>query len=854
MTRMNNSTLRFLMVLSISILIFNLNAQPEMQRPAQQTRTSGTVMGTIVDANNVPLQYASVNVKRVSDSVTAQFGLTDEAGKFLLEGIPFGRYFVEIQYVGYQKSTSPAFEISKTNAVYRIPKYKMTDKLTELSAVVIRAQKDALQTNLDKTVYNVESNISAAGASAVEVLEEIPSVQVDIEGNVSLRGSENVTILVDGRPTNLTLDQIPADMIESVEVITNPSARLEPDGMAGILNVILKKKKESGFNAMVQGGGAMAFVYRDRHIPFISGYNAGGSFNYRYDKINIFFNYGYRGGSFRNGGSLWRDSWSERDSSRLEQDNFTDHRDGFHNANLSLDYYINKYNSITFGISGNLGNMRNNSELNSLTYNHIGNIYDTAYHYIRNGHGKRSFKNIDANINYKKTFLTKGRELTADLFFTQRNGEFVDTFLQRSLLDVPDYFQKTNTLEQNRNATAQVDFVTPVGNGGRIETGYKFSYREVGQDYALYDGVSSTTAEEVLDQRNDFTYYEFLNAAYFIYSNTFWKKLSVQAGLRGEIANTISDLRSADTAYHFDYYSLFPTLHIKYDITENHTLQLSYSRRVSRPRIHQLNPFVNYADRENLSQGNPYLKPEIANSTELGYMFNKNATTVTLTAFYRLRTNMITRYTEILQDPETDRFYTMTSYQNLNKGHNFGVEAFLSQKVKKVWKVNFTGSFYRNIIESNNLLDENLSRDWVWTLGLNQTFTVGKDFDIQLNFRYRSSTLTAGSMGWGTGGVGQGRRSPSYRASLGIKKGFLDNSLVLSVNVRNLLYWIPAVRKTEVESWTGLNEPTGYYSYSIRENQGSHISVNLTYKFNNYNSRKQKITEDEYGGEGDGEM
>lgn len=844
---MKNLVLQSIATLLFSISILFLSAQPEVQRPQQADHTTGTVMGTVVDANNVPLQYASVNVKRVSDSTTAQYGLTDEVGKFLLEGIPFGQYFVEIQYVGYHKSTSPAFEISKQNAVYRIPKYKMTDKLTELNAVVIRAQKDALQTNLDKTVYNVESNINASGASAVEVLEEIPSVQVDIEGNVSLRGSENVTILVDGRPTNLTLDQIPADMIESVEVITNPSARLEPDGMAGILNVILKKKKESGFNAMVQGGGSMSFVHLDRHIPFISGYNAGASFNYRYNKINIFFNYGYRGHSRRNGGTLWRDSWHDADSSHLEQANIGEHRGGFHNANLSFDYFINKYNTITFGVSGNLGNMRNESDLNSLTYNFMDDLYDTTYHYNRLGQSRRSFKGIEASINYKKTFLTPGRELTADLFFTQRSGSAIDSFLQHSFLDVPDYFQKTNTVDQNRNATAQIDFVTPVGNGGRIETGYKFSYREVGQDYSLFDGVSSTTATEVLDQRNDFTYYEFLNAAYFIYSNTFWKKLSVQAGLRGEIANTISDLRSADTAYHFNYYSLFPTLHIKYDITPNHTLQLSYSRRVSRPRIHQLNPFVNYSDRENLSQGNPYLKPEIANSTELGYMFTKNATSLTLTAFYRLRTNMITRYTEILQDPETERFYTMTSYQNLNKGHNFGIEAFFSQRVKKVWKVNLTGSFYRNIIESNDLLDENLSRDWVWSAGVNQTFTVGKDFDIQLNFNYRSRTLTAGSMGWGTGGVGQGRRSPTYRTSLGIKKGFLDNSLTVSLNIRNLLYWIPAVRRTEIESWSGLDEPSGYYSYSIRENNGFHISVNLTYKFNNYNNRKQRANEDDFG-------
>ena len=240
-----------------------VKAQPEMQRPQNPNYNNGVVTGTIVDAAGVPLQYASANVKKVSDSTTVQYGITDADGKFTLDGIPFGQYFVEIQYVGYQKSTSQPFSISKENAVFRIHKYKMTDKNSELNEVVIRAQKDMLQTNLDKTVFNVESSINATGQTAVEVLEEIPSVSVDVDGNVSLRGSENVTILVDGHATNLTLDQIPADMIESIEVITNPSARLEPDGMAGILNVVLKKRRESSFNGMASIGASTALLHYD---------------------------------------------------------------------------------------------------------------------------------------------------------------------------------------------------------------------------------------------------------------------------------------------------------------------------------------------------------------------------------------------------------------------------------------------------------------------------------------------------------------------------------------------------------------------------------------------------------------
>ncbi len=860
------------MFMAVTLTALSLSAQPEMQRSQAPAHQSGVVTGSIVDANGVPLQYASINVKRVTDSLTVQYGITDEEGKFTLENIPFGKYFVEIQYVGYQRSTSAPFEISKQNAVFKIPKYKMTDKNSELGEVVIQAQRDMLQTNLDKTVFNVESSINATGQTAVEVLEEIPSVSVDVEGNVSLRGSENVTILVDGHATNLTLDQIPADIIESIEVITNPSARLEPDGMAGILNVVLKRKKESGFNGMATLGGSTACYYHDdKHNIFLNGYNGTVNFNYRYDKINLFVSYGYRNHSHRNGGYMWRDSWfgtdAEREFFRMEQENFGTNVGQFHNYSLALDYYINKYNSIVFNVGGNFGNWGRSNELFSSTINTT--TSDTSIFYNQDGGNVRKNNSIRTSINYRKTFETQGRELTADLFFTQRGGKSTNQLFQKHDDGLDDYYQATNTIDLNRNASAQIDFVTPVGNGGRIETGYKFSYRGVGQDYHLYDGVSEEDTTEDLSQRNNFEYTELLNALYFIYSNTFWKKFQVQAGLRGEISYTVSDLKSSGDVYSYWNYCaegddfgkvfsknfFFPTIHLKYEITPEHSLQFSFSRRVQRPRIHQLNPFVDYSDRENLTSGNPTLKPEFANSFELGYMYIENNTSLTLTAFYRRRTDLISRITTNLLD-STDRPYTMTTYMNLDKSHNFGFELFYGQKIKKFWRINVTGSFYRNIIESANLIDENLTRDWAWNAGINQTFTVGKNFDIQLNFRYRSSTLTAGSMGWGTNGIGQGRRSALYRLNLGVKKGFLDNSLIVNLNIRNILYFIPKVRQMQVASWQNcavydeMYEPnvgdmSGYYSYSVRENDGFNISLNVTYKLNNYRNRPQKNISDE---------
>ena len=846
-----------------------LIAQPEMQRPPQQSTNSGVVMGSIVDASGVPLQYASVNVKKVKDSTTVQYGITDADGRFLLENIPFGKYFVEIQYVGYQKSVSQAFEINQANSVYKIHKYKMSNKNSELGEVVIRAQRDMLQTNLDKTVFNVESSINATGQTAVEVLEEIPSVSVDVEGNVSLRGSENVTILVDGRATNLTLDQIPAELIESIEVITNPSARLEPDGMAGILNVVLKKKKESGFNGMVTLGVSSSLIHpNDRHQMYLSGYNGNISFNYRYDKINLFVSYGYRSFMRRNAGNMWRESWFGEELDTLRQTNSGRNKDGFHNASLSFDYFINKYNTLTFNLSGHFGGMNRESLLDSRTVSRNGEVVDVLNDYEQTGSNSRNFKSVDASINYKKTFVTKGMELTSDLFFTQRNGLAIDWQNQDHFEGRPDYYQTTHTWNRHRDASAQLDFVTPVGNGGRIETGYKFSYRNIRQDYRFYSGVTANDTVEDPLQRNDFDFSEYINALYFIYSNTFWKKLQVQVGLRGEMSYTVSDLQSIDTVYrylnygHFARNFFFPTVHLKYQISPEHALQFSFSRRVQRPRFHQLNPFVDYSDKENLTCGNPALEPEFANSFELGYMFTKKQTAFNVTAFYRRRTNLITRNTELdtMLVDGVSMPYTMTTYMNYNKSQNFGLEVFFSQRVKKFWKVSVTGSFYRNIIDSDNLLDENLSRDWSWNVGVNQTFTLMKDFDLQLDFRYRSPSLTSGSMGWGMNGVGQGRRSANYRLNFGLKKGFLKNSLVVSFNIRNVLYFIPAVRQMQIASWQNCavydeyyepNGGNGYYSYSVRENSGFNMSLNVTYKLNNYRNRPQKISADDDYSEGE---
>jgi len=812
----------------------------------------GRVMLTVVDENSIPIEFATVYLNRASDSTTVQYTITDKEGKAAMPVNDYGNYYVMVQFMGYRKHISNSFEITQANPIYRINKFKMVNKANELAGVEVVAQKEMLQSNLDKRVFNVESSVVADGATAIEVLEDVPAVDVDIEGNVTLRGSENVTILVDGRPTNLTLDQIPASMIESIEVVTNPSARMDPDGMSGIINVVLKKKKEGGFNGMVTVGVAPAFFQKQINLDR---YNASVSLNYTYNKINLFLNYDFRRMGRRSAGILDRYSWfngvDTDDTTHLTQDNRSSNKGMSHNVATGFDWFINKQNTFSITLGYNYWGNQDTNVLQSNNYNYQDQEDIPLLQYLQSGGSTRISHNINAGINYKKLFNQKGMELTADIFYTQRLNNAESRFVQDFSYPetAQNYYQHTNTLGNNRTATAQVDFVTPVGNGGRIETGYKFSYRSIGQDYALFKGYDPTALTEDISQSNDFTFNEFINAAYLIYSNTFWNKLKIQVGLRGEWANTISKLVVGDSiqTYTPNYPGLFPTLHVQYEFNTQHAIQLSFSRRVTRPSIWQLNPFLDYSDKQNLRQGNPNLTPEYVNSIELGYLMNIKKSSLSVTAFYRYRSDIISRYTESLRDT-ANMEYTLTTYQNLDQGHNFGFELIYSQRLWKFWKITFSGTFYRMLYyDRDNIIDENLSQDWACNLRLNQSFSLPNDWELQLNFRFRSRSITTGSMGWGTGGIGQGKQSANYSLNFGVKKSFLKKSLVISLNIRDLIY-IP----TKINSYSLENVGKGNYnSWTTRERSAYQTTLTVSYKINNY-KRRPISNNQENGAEGEG--
>ena len=841
------------------IFFSSLQAQNQPPQMPQLQPGKGMVVGMITDENAQPIQYAMIYLFASPDSVTVEAAVTNAEGRFIINPVPYGDYYLEINFMGYAKHSTNVFTINEKSPVFRLSRFKLTQKSVQLGAIEVKAEKEMIQTNLDKKVYNVGASITTEGATAVEALAEIPSVDVDIEGNVSMRGSGNVTILVDGRPTNLTLDQIPASQIESIEVITNPSARLEPDGMSGIINVILKKKREPGLNALFGLGGGFSLYKKQL---FVDNGNCFVNLNYSYKKINIYANYNFRTGVFRNGGDMERTSWFHGDSTFLTQNSERKNSWMGHNAKISMDYFINPKNTLSFSVGYN-----NNSgkDTNTMVSDNSGRWSDEWIHfnkYDQSGGGKRASHNFNGNIFYKKTFDKKGMELTTDMYYTQMNGNNTSAYLQNFEFphSKPNYYQNTKTTTLNRTATAQIDFVTPVGKGGRIETGYKFSFRSIGQDYSLFFGEDKSHTKEDILQRNNFEYREILNAAYFIYSNTFWKKLKIQLGLRGEIANTFSELKSADTTFTKPYYNLFPTAHIRYEINDYHSLQLSYSQRVTRPSFWSLNPFVDISDKQNIRMGNPNLTPEFAHNIELGYSAVVKNSNFNVTLFYRIRTDLITRYTEMKQAQVKDGLiyyeliddliyttpvvsgfdtlntfpYTLTSSQNINKSQNLGLEFVYGQKLWKFWRITLSSDFYRIMINSEQLIDENLKNDWAFGIRLNQTFTLPKGYGLQLNFRFRSKSITTGSMGGWMGGVGQGRQNASYSLNFGAKKSFLKNTLTVSLNIRNLIY-----NPTVLVHTFSTNPNNGYDANSTRYRSAFQTNLTITYKLNNYKAKRE---------------
>ncbi|MBI3232733.1 MAG: TonB-dependent receptor, partial [Bacteroidetes bacterium] len=621
----------------------------------QRNNLTGRMYGKIVDGTTGKgIEDASVQFWQDKfDSATKQMKpklvggqLTEGNGDFSVESLPLiGTLKLKITTLGFstlEKNVSfdviPGKTKDISNAMDKdLGNIKITADAKELGGVVVKADEPSVKMSIDKKVYNIDKNLTSVGGNAQDAMKNIPAVNVDIDGNVTMRNAAP-TIFVDGRPTTLTLDQIPADNIQSIEVITNPSVKYDASGgMAGIINIVLKKNKRVGYNGSVRAG-----------IDKRGKINAGLDLNVREKKINVFLGSSVNQRKSIAEGWSTRDNYYATDTTNTYQKTYNVMQNLMMTNRLGFDYFIDNRNTLT--ISGNFtkGGMKPSDALNiqyrdfpSLNVNTLSD---------RNTSSFRNFQNWGNSILYKHLFPKAGKELTADinLNFIKATGgaDAITHYTDAS----GNAYRNDSKQRQDYNGgsyfyTAQVDYTNPLNDHSKLDLGVRSAYRVFvsNNTNSLYDGTDVTKV--LVSQKNSYEYTDLVNAAYVNYSHQ-KKKWGYQAGLRVESSFYNGILKETNQTFHIQYpISLFPSFAASYKIKENNDINLNLSRRINRPGFFQLMPYIDFSDSLNLSRGNPNLKPEFTYSSEISYLYAyKNNQSFMTNIYAKLSTGLITRY------------------------------------------------------------------------------------------------------------------------------------------------------------------------------------------------------------------
>ena len=726
----------------------------------------GRVSGTLLDAaSQQPLPFAGVVLLRAADSSFVAGAQTLETGAFTLEKVPLGRYVLKATVVGYRTGLRPV-ALTAAAPTLALGPLRLRTAATKLAEVLVQGQRAIVTDNLDKKVIDVTKDLNAAGGTAVDVLQNVPSVSVDQNGAVSLRGAAGVKVLVDGKPTSVPLDQLPASSIQTIEVITNPSARYDAEGTAGIVNIVLKKQRQEGWNGQASataGTGAK--------------YNPSLNLNYRRGRINAFGAYDFRADR-RTGYGTVRQRTSYRDTTVvLSQDRTSLIEGRGHTARLGLDYDLTPDHTLTLTVQPRFNRQHNQEDIRSAQLNQATGEQPVLGNSDRANLNTGTSRQADFSLDYRRLWPSqKQRELTATVIYTPGITQLtVNSDVAYRDNPAGHYAHQQQYFDvRTDQAAAQLDYVLPVGEKGRYELGAKSLSRRSDNDfqYRSQPGLA-------YDPSNRFIYQEYIQSAYGIYGNAAGA-FSYKLGLRVEQTNTRGDQAQATPNGHFtrSYLSLFPSALLAYDFSDAHRLQLSYSRRVQRPSADELDPFPDRSDPLSLRSGNPGLRPEFVHALELGEQtFFGAGGQLSGTAFYRYEENTITN----IRDP---RFYdvvtqsTVANTVRLNVGHeiSYGLEAVAAAPLGGRGKVSLNSSAFRRIIQGSTPVNADFNnRNLVFSARLNTTLAATKKLDVQLAANYRSPVVTA-----------QGRRLTQFNVDLAAKQLVLKDKGAITLRLADV--------------------------------------------------------------------
>ncbi len=718
----------------------------------------GRVYGKIIDSKtNQPVEFASVALFSMPKDTAISGTFTKQNGDFSLENLPVGMFVLRIHFIGYKKHEQKIL-VNLQNIEKDLGNIKIEPDIAVLKEVEVSSEKSTMSMSIDRKVYNVDKDLSVTGGTGLDALKNIPSVSVDADGGITLRNS-TVQIFIDGRPTTLTMEQIPADQIDRIEVITNPSVKFDANTTGGILNVVMKKNTKPGYNGMIQAGVGT----NDR-------YNAMGNLNIKESPFNLSLTYSYNSGRNINRGFTKRENISFPDPVRyFDQKNLSYNTRGMNMARVSLDYNINNRSTITIGGTATKG-LHKSAEFQN--FNSLNSNYDSVSYGSRINENIGKFDNYTAQLTYRKTFPKPQKELTIDGSYNygKNNGGYLFTTNNHVIgfSDVGPELQKSVTSGHNNLGTFQIDFSNPLNDSTKIELGIKSIYKRsrTTNETSNYSYLASNYIYDSL-LTNDYLIDDLVNAAYVNYITRI-KKINVQAGLRFEQSYYKGNLlNKPDQSFYYSYpstasnilKSIFPGVYISRKMGEASEVQLNFSRKIERPNFFQLMPFIFFADRYNYRIGNPSLSPEFVNMAEFNYNYVKKKTNYLTSVYFKYTENAITSFA--FPSPN-DQSILVNSFVNGDNSYSYGWENTIKFTVLK--NLNITAnitSYYLNIKYTSAQGNSLQNGGYSWESKLTLSYKLPWDITFQTNGNYEAPKPLA-----------QGNTTEMYFFDLSINKSF----------------------------------------------------------------------------------
>jgi len=735
-----------------------------------QTKSSH-ISGKITDAAKAPVPFATATLLKAQDSSLVKGAIADLNGVYSFENIIPGKYIIAAINMGMAKNYSAVLVVDGNKHI-AVPDILLHADTKKLSTVEIIKKKPFIEQRADKTIVNVENSIVGAGSTAMEVLQKAPGVVVDKDDNISLKGKSGVNVMIDGKMVNMTsqdlaqyLKSMPSSNVEQIELISNPSSKYDASGTAGIINIKLKKNKNYGTNGNFTLSGGKGVKER---------YNAALFLNHRNKNFNIFGNLSRYYQTQYEHLRLSRDNEEKDRTIHMKQINDLDKKYDNYSGKIGMDYFINKNHTLGFMADGTLSNWIGNGDGSTK----IGDLNSFDSTLLTTTDNKANWDRYTVNVNYKGKLDTLGKELNVDLDIARNKNDMkshIYSLYEKGQMVSDPTFVRNYQPATIDIRTAKLDYTHPLKNGAKFEAGVKLSWVTSDND-VRFDSLRKESWVYDTIRSNHFVYKENVNAAYLNFSKN-WKKWSLQAGLRMEQTN-ISGVSTAHKQHQENdssYINLFPSIFISYNPSEKNTFGFSYSRRLQRPSYENLNPFELFLDNYTTTAGNPGLKPQYMDNFEISHTFHSFLTT---SISYGHTKDGITRIIEPGIDPVSgDTLILRYKYQNVAVRHNYSFNVSAPYEIKKWWNVYTTMSLYYNSFKTNVSGDPLEISSAAFYAQMQHTFSLPKDYSIQLSGEYISPQVTD---------EGLMRMHAMGGVELGFKKQLWDKKATITLNVQDI--------------------------------------------------------------------